>query len=131
MLSPSGDVSVCPGSQLSFRCSTNLPYLEWDITVFQSGIPETRTQLLIPATQLGLDIINEAQCIVFNITKNNSYPLISVLTIAKAVADINATKIKCTEIEILGEKNSSVGTIKNFNTLCSYGHIHGLPCTYY
>ena len=39
---------MCPGGQLSFRCSTNLQYLEWNITVFQSltGMSDSRRQLI-------------------------------------------------------------------------------------
>ena len=48
ILSPSGAVFVYPGGQLSFRCSTNLRYLEWNITVFQSltGMSDSRRQLI-------------------------------------------------------------------------------------
>ena len=48
ILLPSGTVFVCPGGQLSFRCSTNLRYLEWKITVFQllTGMSDSRRQLI-------------------------------------------------------------------------------------
>ena len=99
MLSPSGVVSVCPGGQLSFRCSTNLRFLEWNVTIFQSGRPDSRRQLVTATTQLELDLLISGHH--FNITRTSvyeSYPLMSMLTIAMAVTNLNATRIKCAEI---------------------------------
>ena len=114
MLTPSGDVSVCPGSQPSFRCSTNLSFIDWNVTTKS----DTRRQLVTSITRLELDLIIREH--VFNITRNSvydSYPLISVLTVSNAVADLNATKIKCTEIgSSLAESSASVATINIINS---------------
>ena len=111
MLSPSGDVPVCPGSRPSFRCSTNLTFLEWIITVPLSGSLQSRRQVVTADTQLALDLIIEGH--VFNITRNSalgSYPLESVLTITNAMAILSATKINCTEKSLV-EKSSSLITV--------------------
>ena len=107
MLSPSGDVTVCPGSRPSFRCSTNLTFLDWIITVPLSGSLQSRRQIVTANTQLALDLVIEGH--VFNITRNStlgSYPLESVLTIANATAILSATKINCTEKS--SDKSSSL-----------------------
>ena len=41
VLSPSKVTSVCPGEQLEFTCSTNLDYIQWNVTVVQP-IPNSR-----------------------------------------------------------------------------------------
>lgn len=119
MLSPSGVVPVCPGGQLSFICSTNLTYLEWNITVSQSGKPKSEQQLVTAVTQFGLDLTISGH--VFNIIRNstlNSYPLVSVLTVANAVSSLAATKIKCTEMGLssLVEETSSIAIINIINS---------------
>ena len=99
MLSPSGVVSVCPGGQFSFRCSTNLRFLEWNVTIFQSGRPDSRRQLVTATTELELDLLISGY--LFNITKISAYnskPLTSTLTIAMVAINLNATRIKCAEI---------------------------------
>ena len=112
MLSPSGDVTVCPGSRPSFRCSTNLTFLEWIITVPLSGSFRSKRQVITADIQLDLDLVIEGH--VFNITRNStfgSYPLESVLTIANATAILSAIKINCTEKS--SDKSSSLITIVN------------------
>ena len=110
MLSPSGDVSVCPGAQLSFRCSTNLRFLEWNITV---NIQSKR----IPVTSLSQFsspfIINGHS---FNVTRNSAdeaYSLISTVAVSNVVADLNGTRVNCTEIEgsTQVDSSTSVATI--------------------
>jgi hypothetical protein len=111
ILFPSGEASVCPQSRPSFRCSTNLTFLEWIITFSLSGGP--RRQVLTAETKLALDLIIGGH--VFNITKNSafdSYPLESVLTIANATATLTATKINCTERSSV-EISSSIAAIVN------------------
>ena len=103
MLSPSGDVSVCPKSQVLFRCSTNSTFLEWIITISQSGRLRSKRQVITAKTGslIDLDLIISEH--VFNITKTsayNSYPLESVLTIADATALLSATEINYTESEL-------------------------------
>ena len=90
---------MCPGGQLSFRCSTNLRFLEWNVTIFQSGRPDSRRQLVSATTELELGILISGHH--FNITRASvydSYPLTSTLTIAMVVTNLNATRIKCAEI---------------------------------
>ena len=115
MLSPSGDVTVCPGSQPSFRCSTNLTFIEWNITISKS---DTGRRLVTPGTKLELDVIIREH--IFNITRSSaedSYPLISVLTVSNVVADLNLTKIKCTEIgSSLAESSESMAIINIINS---------------
>ena len=117
MLSPSGDVSVCPGSQFSFRCSTNLTFLEWNVTVSQSGKPESRQQLVTRSSPLHSHLIISGH--LFNITRNStqiSHPLVSVLTIAKTVINLSATLINCTEIgSSRAETSTSMATINVIN----------------
>ena len=125
MLSPSRDVSVCPGSQLSFRCSTNLSFLEWNVTTFQLGKPDSRRQLVTAATELELDLLISRH--LFNITRTsayNSYPLTSTLTVAMVVTNLNATRIKCAEIgNSPTETSASVATINIINSrLMIIGH---------
>lgn len=113
MLAPSGEVFVCPGAQLFFRCSTNLRFLEWNVIISRS---DSKSQWITPVTELEIHLIIREH--VFNITRTSAYdslPLISTFTVATAVADLNATKIKCTEIKTSDDKNSSVATI-NINS---------------
>ena len=123
MLSPSGEVSVCPGGQISFTCSTNLGFLEWNVTVLQSEPPNSysRRQLITPGSQLDLHlVINEH---IFNITRNstdNARPLVSTLTVANAVADLSATKINCTDIgSSITITSTSLATISVINPVHS------------
>ena len=114
-LSPSGAVFVCPGGQLSFRCSTNLRYLEWNITVFQplTGNSDSRRQLItsISVDSLPLTISGYS----FSVTRNsadNSYPLTSTVTIASVVDELSNARINCTEIgNSLAETNTSIAII--------------------
>ena len=119
MLSPSGDIAVCPGSQLSFRCSTNLTFLEWNVTVSLSGKPESRQKLVTPSSPLHLQLTISGQLlnITRNITSNhNSSLLVSMLTITKPVADLSATLIACTEIgSSRAESSTSMATINVIN----------------
>ena len=113
MLSPSGDVSVCPGGQISFRCSTNLPYLEWKVTVVQLGIFHSQKQIVTSISLFDMSLIVTTHS--FTVTRNSadgSYPLISTLTVDNTVYSLNDTKVNCTEIgSSLAETSSSVATI--------------------
>ena len=122
ILSPSGEVSVCPGGQLSFRCSTSFTFLEWNATiVLQSGRLSSRRQLVTPVSQLDLHLTINGH--VFNITRNSAYdasPLISTLTVANAVADLSPTKINCTDIgSSLAETSTSLATISVIDPVLS------------
>ena len=85
MLSPSGEVFVCPGSQLSFTCSTNLRYLEWNVTIFQEHpIAEDDFLHLYISEDSPLTISGYLFSVIRN-SADNSYPLISTLTVPSAV----------------------------------------------
>ena len=115
MLSPSGEASVCPGDQLSFTCSTNLTFLEWNITTFQSGT--SRRQIMTAISQSNVQLIINGHS--FSITRTSddgSYPIVSKLVIANVPADltINSTRIRCTGQEVghpFTENSTSVAVI--------------------
>lgn len=116
MLSPSGVVPVCPESRISFRCSTNLTFLEWIVTVPQSGRLNSKSEIVTAETLLDLDLDIGGH--VFHINRNsayNSYPLESVLTIANATTTLMATKINCTE-RSFNERSSSIAIIDIINS---------------
>ena len=97
-LTPSGKLSVCPGTQPSFRCSTNLTYLEWNVTVFQSGTPHSRTLLVVSTSFFTFPLVVNGHS--FRVTRDSasaSLPIISTLTILNATVDLNGTNIYCTE----------------------------------
>ena len=104
---------ACPGSQLSFRCSTNFTFLEWNITIFQSGRHNSRRQLVTPVSQLDLHLTINGH--IFNITRNsvyNAHPLISTLTVTNVITDLNNTRVNCTDIgSSLAETSTSVATL--------------------
>ena len=103
---------MCPGSRLSFRCSTNLTLLEWIITISQSGRPTSEKLAVTAETRLDLNLVIDGH--VFNISRNSpylSYPLVSVLTISNAVATLTATKINCTGRAESAERSSSIAII--------------------
>ena len=112
-LSPSG-VCVLEVNYPAFRCSTNLRYLEWNVTVFQSltGMSDSRRQLI---TSVSVDSPLALSGYSFSVTRNsadNSYPLISTLTIASAVDELSNARINCTEIgNSLAETNTSIAII--------------------
>ena len=114
MLSPSEDVFVCPGSQLSFRCSTNLRYLEWNVTLFRSlsGTSDSKRLLI---TSVSVDTLLIISGYSFSVTRNsadNFYPLISTLTVPSVVDDLSNAKINCTEVgSSLAQTNTSIATI--------------------
>ena len=96
MLSPSGDVSVCPGSQLSLRCSTHLDILEWNITV---GMLPSRRQLVTDISRFDLPLMISSHS--FNIARDSadrSKPIISTLTTSAVTSDLNGTTINCTDV---------------------------------
>lgn len=100
-LSTPGIVSVCPGENLHFICSTNQSFIEWNITVVQpaSGL-QSRTKLVSDISPLPMLIVNG---IIFSITRNSSlrsHRLTSTLSVANVTADLNGTIVKCTAMEI-------------------------------
>ena len=97
-LSTPGIVSVCPGENLHFMCSTNWSFIEWNITVVQSRL-QSRTKLVSDISPLPMLIVNG---IIFSITRNSSlrsHRWTSTLSVANVTADLNGTIVKCTAIE--------------------------------
>lgn len=113
MLTPSGDVSACPGSQLSFRCSTTLPFLEWNITVVQSGIFHNEKLIVTSISQFDMPLhVTTHSFTVMRNSADRSYPLISTLTIDNVVSSLNDTRVNCTEVgNSLAETDTSIATI--------------------
>ena len=112
MLIPSGDVSVCPGAQLSFSCSTNLTYLEWNVTVFQSGTPHSRTLLVVSTSYFTFPLVVNGHS--FGVTRDSAsgtLPIISTLTVINATIDLNGTNVYCTEMGSTAVSRASVHVI--------------------
>ena len=98
MLSPSGEISVCPGSQPSFRCSTNLSLLEWNVTLLQSGMTHSRTLFVVSTSYFNSPlVVNGHSFRVMRDSVSASLPIISTLTVLNATVDLNGTNIYCTE----------------------------------
>ena len=109
MLSPSGDVSACPGSRFSFRCSTNLDILEWNITV---GMFPSRRQLVTDISRFDLPLMINSHS--FNVTRDSSDRsklIISTLTTSAITSDLNGTMIICTDVGG-AESSTLIATIK-------------------
>ena len=95
VLSPSGEVSVCPGNQLSFSCSTNLGYLEWNVIMYQSGAPYSRKQRVYPTSSFAHSLMVNGYS--FRVTRDSvdgSRRINSTLTV-NATTDLNGTDIYC------------------------------------
>ena len=119
MLSPSGEVFVCPGSQFSFRCSTNSSFLEWNITAYQSNVSHRYivTSMAISQSNVQLTIHGH----LFSITRisaTGSLPIVSVMTVANVLDNymmsVNGTRIRCTGREVdssVSENSTSVAII--------------------
>ena len=100
MLTPAGELSVCPGAQLSFSCSTNLTYLEWNVTVFQSGTPHSRTLLVFSTSFFTFPLFVNGHS--FGVTRDSAsgaLPIVSTLTVVDATVDLNGTTIHCSTEE--------------------------------
>ena len=96
MLSPSGDISACPGIHFSFRCSTNLDILEWNITV---RMFPSRRQLVTDISRFDLPLMINSHS--FNVTRDSSdgsKPIMSTLTTSAISSDLNGTTINCTDV---------------------------------
>ena len=123
LLSPSGDVPVCPESHPSVRCSTNFSILEWNVMVFEArtsgqSISINRRVLITSAAETNLrQLTISGQSFIF--TRNsalNSNPLISTLTIANVLLDLSTIKVNCTDTgDLLAETSTSVATISIIN----------------
>ena len=108
MLSPAGMTFVCPGEQLTFVCSTNRTFIEWNVT-FQlpnSGGIISRTQLVSSIGQVLSPLVVDMKP--FIITKCSMNGLTSALSVANATTDLNGTDVYCTDIGgSLNETNTS------------------------
>ena len=116
MLSPFPVVSVCSNGQLNLTCMTNLSMniLEWNITVYQSGMSFNRAQLVSSISQLAKPLT--VNMIAFNITRNspdNLYPLMSSVYVTNVTHVLNQTEIRCTEIGMTSSTTSSMVTTVN------------------
>ena len=111
---PAGVVSVCPGEDLHFICSTNLSIIEWNITVVQSesGQADSRTKFVTDISPPSTLVVSG---ISFTLTRNStlrSRPLTSIASIANVTAGSNGMIVKCTATEQLtSERESSLVTI--------------------
>ena len=109
-----GVLSVCPGEDLHFICSTNLSIIEWNITVLQSesGQAVSRTKLVSDISPPSMLIVSG---ILITLTRNStlrSRPLTSIASVANVTADSNGMIVKCTAIEhSTSERESSTITI--------------------
>ena len=105
VLSPSGDVSVCPGEDsepLVFMCTTNRSFIEWNVTlVLESGERISRTRLVTSGIQVSAPLVITG--ISLNITIHGSVPgsrlLTSTLTAPDPISDLNGTEVSCTAID--------------------------------
>ena len=98
MLTPSGEVSVCPGAQFSFSCSTNLTFLQWNVTVFQSETAHSGILLVVSTSYFNYPlVVNGHSFGVTRVSASGTLPIISTLTVINATIDLNGTNIYCTE----------------------------------
>ena len=112
MLSPSGVALVCPGEQLTFVCSTNRSFVQWNVTVFRSGQSISRTRL-VPSVGAPFTSSVVVDMVPFHITRVGSLPLTTTLTITNVSTDLNGTRVNCTDIgSSLAETSTSVSIIE-------------------
>ena len=100
ILSPPGEVSVCPGEDsLAFMCTTNRSFIEWNVTlVLESGERISRTRL-VPRKSSGQILMIKGTP--FNITSiaGPGSLLSSTLTAPEPITDLNGTEVSCTAID--------------------------------
>lgn len=115
MLSSTRVALVCSGGELTFVCSTNRSFIEWNVTIPQSGV--TRSRLIASGDQsIGPLVVNMQS---FNITINPDSlikGLTSKLSVTNITPDLNGTFVQCTDIgSSLTEASTSVGIIHIIN----------------
>jgi hypothetical protein len=100
ILSPSGEVSVCPGEDaLFFMCTTNRSFIDWNVTlILESGERISRTRLISSNIQVSVSPL-VVKGTSFNITAQAGSLLTSTLTAPEPVSDLNGTEVSCTAIE--------------------------------
>ena len=127
MLSPSGVVSICMGQQLIFTCSTDRAFIEWNVTILQSGVRSSRTRLVLTETRTTTPLT--VNMMTFNITRISSIgslPLISTLVVDNITDDgLNGTEVNCTDIgSSLAHTSSSVTFVHIIPNGKPNNHIH-------
>ena len=96
MLSPFGLISVCPDRELTFLCSTNRAYIQWDVTILQEDRRISGSQLLSFSSRNIEPLTVGTKS--FVITVNSTNPFTSSLIIANTTIDLNGTMVRCTDI---------------------------------
>ena len=110
MLSPSGEVLVCPGEQLAFVCSTNKLFIEWNITIFQSGQSISQARLVSSVSPIETLVVNMKA---FHIIRNEFTPLTYTLIVANITADLNGTRVNCTDVgDSFADTSTSLAVLK-------------------
>ena len=112
-LSSSGAVLMCMGEQLTFICTTDREFIEWNVTVLHLEERSSRTRLVLTQTLVTRPLV--INMMIFDITRISiigSLSLISTLTVANVTTDVNGTEMNCTDIgNSLAETSSSVATV--------------------
>ena len=102
-------VSVCPGGDLNFTCTTNLTFIEWTVAIYNSTSQSTvsRTRLLSSTGQFDplLNIIPANRT--FIIARKSSEPFVTALSVQGVAADLNGTTVNCTDIGRSSQAESS------------------------
>ena len=122
ILSPSEVASVCPGGRLIITCSTNTSFIRWNVTILHSGITHTRSRLVSRIYQSITPLLVNMNS--FNVARNSSYgslPLTSILSIANVSADVNGTKVSCTELGSSTAETNTLVTIVHVFTATDLG----------
>lgn len=111
---------VCPGGELTFVCSTNRSFIEWNVTIPQSG--ESRSRLVASGDQsIGPLVVNMKSFDVMINSDSLVEGLTSKLVIANVTADLNGTFVLCTDIgNSLTESSTSMGIIHIINATGTY-----------
>ena len=101
MLLPSEVASVCPGERLEFVCTTDLDYIQWNVSVVQPRPDSRESQLISNIFNISTTNSFQLNMIQFTVARNitaesGSHPLISTLSVANVTTSLNGTKVKCT-----------------------------------
>lgn len=98
ILEPSGIITLCPGGRMDFYCTTNNTVHHWSIKISSStGTDQRATDISDIGPGRNLTISKK----IFQVTRNSTYqslPLITTLTAVNLTADLNGTKVQCTDV---------------------------------
>ena len=117
-LSPSDVVSVCPGERLAFTCSTEKPFLNWNVTILRGSEYHSRSRLIPADSTAAIQplIVFMKQFDIERINSSNgSLSIVSVLSLpaTNVTSDLNGTKIRCTDIgNTAADTSTSVTTVR-------------------